>query len=449
MRLFRLRSRANANLQEVVSPIDAAYRWRFARCRSSLFAVVMGLRFRTFVFPPMKTMNSAARVWTINGDFVALQPTGVARYAREVTLALDALVGSRHLLTRGLEIRLVAPRLPEDLPLKTITVRVVPEFDKPRLPQFWVQAQLPNHVEGGLLSFCNLAPMFIRRHIVCIHDLHTWIMPESYGLLFRLAHRIVLPILGRNAACVATVSELSREYLGHYGIAAVNKTVVTYNGSDHALRWNARKSGLSLGARPFVLYFGRSQRYKNGELIWRIAPHLDDLGLDVYVVGALDSESVASFGPKIPGNVRLLGRISDDDLAKLFTHALCFLFPSRIEGFGLPAVEAMVHGCPVVASNAPCLPEVCGDAALFVDPEDDQGWVRQVRRLKLEADLRTALIARGRTRAGRFIWGRIAEQYLSLMQKIDSELCGVRDDSAALQQNCTNAKTPEVAVSKR
>ena len=259
---------------------------------------------------------------------------------------------------------------------------------------------------------------------------------------------LVLPILGRNAACVATVSELSREHLGHYGIAAANKTVVTYNGSDHALRWNARKSSLSLGARPFVLYIGRSQRYKNGELIWRIAPHLDDLGLDVYVVGALDSESIASFGPKIPGNVRLLGRISDDDLAKLFTHALCFLFPSRIEGFGLPVVEAMVHGCPVVASNAPCLPEVCGDAALFVDPDDDQGWVRQVRRLKLEADLRTALIARGRTRAGGFTWARIAEQYLCLMQEIDSP-CGQRAALSGAWTKPTNAETPELAVFNR
>jgi glycosyltransferase involved in cell wall biosynthesis len=391
-------------------------------------------RQRTFGISPIETMNLKPRVWTINGDFVTLQPTGVARYAREVTLALDALVGSRHVLTEGLEIRLVAPRPPKDLPVKAITVRVVPEFATPRLPQFWVQAQLPHHVEGGLLSFCNLAPMFIRRHIVCIHDLHTRIMPESYGLLFRLAHRIILPILGRNAACVATVSELSREHLAHYGIAAANKTVVTYNGSDHALRWNARKSVLSLGARPFVLYIGRSQRYKNGKLIWRIAPHLDDLGLDVYVVGALNSGSIASFGPKTPENVRLLGRINDDDLAKLFMHALCFLFPSRIEGFGLPVVEAMVHGCPVVASNAPCLPEVCGDAALFVDPEDDQGWVREVRRLKFEADLRTALIAKGRARAGEFTWARIAEQYLSLMHMIDSGLCCVHDGSAALDK---------------
>ena len=90
------------------------------------------------------------RRWTINGDFLALQPTGVARYAREVTMALDGLVAARHPLTAGLEIDLVAPREGrEPLPLKAIPLRILPEFGRPRLPQFWVQAQLPAAVPGG------------------------------------------------------------------------------------------------------------------------------------------------------------------------------------------------------------------------------------------------------------------------------------------------------------
>ena len=97
-------------------------------------------------------MSTTPRSWTINGDFVTLQPTGVARYAREVTLALDKLVSEQHPLAQGLAIDLVTPRPPVDLPLRRIPVRIVPEFDKPRLPQFWVQAQLPHHVAGGLLS---------------------------------------------------------------------------------------------------------------------------------------------------------------------------------------------------------------------------------------------------------------------------------------------------------
>ena len=236
--------------------------------------------------------------------------------------------------------------------------------------------------------------MFLRRHIACIHDLHTWIMPESYGRMFRWAHRVVLPRLGCNAAYVTTVSELSSRHLVHYGVVRPEKLVVTYNGSDHAKQWKPDRSSLAVGRRPFVLYLGRPQRYKNAELIWRIAPRLHEMGLDVYVAGAVNANMVAC-GSLESNNVRFLGRISDDDLAKVYSKALCFLFPSRIEGFGIPAVEAMMFDCPVVASSAPCLPEICGSAALYAAPDDAEGWVRQVGRLQLDADLRAKPRCRG------------------------------------------------------
>jgi glycosyltransferase involved in cell wall biosynthesis len=364
-------------------------------------------------------MRTELRTWSINGDFVTLAQTGVARYAREVTLALDALLAENHPLAADLALTLLAPRQPRDLPLRCIPTRVIPELTRPRLPQLWVQVQLPRHARGGLLSFCNLAPAFKRRHIACIHDLHTRIVPESYGRLFRLAHRLVLPMLGRNACRIATVSELSREHLIGQGVAPAGKIVVTYNGSDHALRWNAGVSRLQLGgSRPFALCLGRSQRYKNTELMWRLAPALDAMGLDIVIAGDIDGPTLASYGP-LPGNVRLLGRISDDDFAHALSRALCLLFPSRIEGFGLPAAEAMALGCPLVASMAPCLPEVCGQAALLADPDDSEAWIAAIRRLLDEPGLRASLIARGLQRAKAFSWRRIAETYLELMAEID------------------------------
>jgi glycosyltransferase involved in cell wall biosynthesis len=364
-------------------------------------------------------MRTPFRAWSISGDFVTLAQTGVARYAREVTLALDALVGDRHPLAADLDLVLLAPRQPCDLPLRCIPTRVIPELTRPRLPQFWVQAQLPLHARGGLVSFCNLAPVLKRRHIVCIHDLHTRMVPESYGRLFRLVHRIVLPVLGRTARRITTVSELSREHLVDHGVAPAAKIVVTYNGSDHALRWNAGASRLPRrGLRPFALCLGRSQRYKNTELMWRIAPALDAMGLDIVIAGDIGAATLDSYGPR-PGNVHLLGRISDDDFACALSEALCLLFPSRIEGFGLPAVEAMALGCPLVASTSPCLPEVCGKAALLADPDDTQAWIAAVRRLLAEPDLRAELSAHGRQRAKAFSWRRIAETYLELMAEID------------------------------
>ncbi|RWC98141.1 MAG: glycosyltransferase family 1 protein [Mesorhizobium sp.] len=373
---------------------------------------------------PWADRDAPRRRWTINGDFTTLRPTGVARYAREVTQALDALISERHPLCRDLEIDLVAPRpIAEPLGLDAIPVRVVPEFSRPRLPQFWVQAQLPWHVPGGLLSFCNLAPVALRRQIACIHDLHTRLMPASYGRGFRWAHRLILPALGRRAARITTVSQLSRSHLVEFGIAPDENIVVTYNGSDHAKRWDAARSSLTVDrGRPYVLCLGRrDQEYKNMRLLARLAPLLDEMGLDLWMPGDVDETTVLRYVPAMPGNIVLLGRISDDDLKKALEGALCFLFPSRIEGFGLPAVEAMASGCPVVASTSPCLPEICGDSALYADPDNVQSWAERVRLLMLNPALREWLVAKGSTRANSYSWRWIAWKYLELMVQVDAD----------------------------
>jgi glycosyltransferase involved in cell wall biosynthesis len=363
--------------------------------------------------------STSPRHWTINGDFIALKPTGVPRYAREVTLALDALITEGHPLTEGLSFDLVASRAADDFLLRNIPVKVVPEFNKPRLPQVWVQLQLPRHVKGGLLSFCNLAPIASGNHIACIHDLHTWLYPESYGRGFRLAHRLILPLLGRCTKYITTVSELSRSHLIEHRIAPAEKIIVTYNGADHAARWNANASSLQIGERPFVLCLGQNQPYKNMKLIWTIAPALDAAGLDVYMAGNISEETLNSFGGQRPSNLRLLGRISDDDLAKAFRSAVCFLFPSRIEGFGLPAVEAMVNRCPVIAANAPCLPEVCGAGALYAGPDDEAGWLEAIKTLRRDSGLRKEMSELGLRQASRYTWRGIAEIYLQLMTSAD------------------------------
>lgn len=360
------------------------------------------------------------RKWSINGDFLGIEPTGVARYAYEVTRALDVLICENHPLTRDLELDLVAPREPF-APLLSIPVRVVPELSRPRLPQYWVQVQLPAHVPGGLLSFCNLAPIRLTRHIACIHDLLTWLTPQSYSFSFRLAHRTLLPILGRRARLITTVSRLSRDHLVQHRIAPPRKIVVTYNGADHASRWAPDRSSLKLGLRPFVFCLGRKQRHKNAELVWRIAAALDTMGIDVYMAGELDRRAIATFGQVKPRNVRLLGPITDDDLAKALGKACCFLLPSRMEGFGLPAVEAMTRGCPVVASTSPSLPEICGDAALYAGPEDPDAWVAAISRLKADAQLRHRMVAAGYSCARAYSWRGVAETYLDLMLRVDRE----------------------------
>ncbi|RTM01455.1 MAG: glycosyltransferase family 1 protein [Hyphomicrobiales bacterium] len=364
------------------------------------------------------------RRWTINGDFTTLRRNGIARYAFEVTTALDALISEGHPLGRDLEIDLVVPRpLAEPLQLRTISVRVVPELNRPRLPQFWVQAQLPWHVPGGLLSFCNLAPVMLRRQIACIHDMHTRLMPSSYPRGFRWAHRLILPLVGRRAARITTVSQFSRNQLVGFGIAREEDIVVTYNGSDHAKRWDAGRSSLAVNrGRPYVVCLGRGdQEYKNMGLLAKLAPFLDEMGLDLWMPGDVDEATILRHVPEMPANIILLGRVNDHDFKKALEGALCFLFPSRIEGFGLPAVEAMASGCPVVASTSPCLPEICGDSALYADPDDIQSWAQHVRQLALDETLRKRMVGKGHARASSYSWRWIAWKYLELMVQVDAD----------------------------
>jgi glycosyltransferase involved in cell wall biosynthesis len=218
---------------------------------------------------------------------------------------------------------------------------------------------------------------------------------------------------------VTTVSQLSASHLVQYGVAPSAKIAVTYDGADHVKAWKSDRSTLTNeSGRAYVFCLGRTQSYKNVELMLSLAPHLDRMGLDLWMAGDIDIEGIAS-RPNAGRNIRLLGHISDDDFAYALKGALCLIFPSRIEGFGLPAVEAMTLGCPVIASTAPCLPEICGEAALFADPDNVPQWADAVRKLRDDPDLRADLIRAGLKQARRYSWRNIAITYLKLMAETD------------------------------
>ena len=175
-----------------------------------------------------------------------------------------------------------------------------------------------------------------------------------------------------------------------------------------------------------MLCIGRNEAHKNMRLIWNLARRLDALGVDIVVAGDLDPSRLDAETVGRPQNIRCLGRVSDGDLARGFADALCFLFPSRTEGFGLPAVEAMSCGCPVIASTSPCLLEICGGAALFADPDDETAWVDAVQSLLDRPELSQSLRQAGRARSERFTWRSTAITYLDLMMTVDRNRASAR-----------------------
>jgi glycosyltransferase involved in cell wall biosynthesis len=280
----------------------------------------------------------------------------------------------------------------------------------------WEQCELPLRARRPILSLCNVGPLAATEQIVCIHDANVFRSPESYTPGFRLFYRMFLPRLARRAARLATVSHASRREIARAFSLAEDDIAVLPNGHEHVLNWRPEQSAMRdvvSRFRPFVLMIGSKALHKNNSLVLGLAEAFEALSVDIVVVGG-EAPIFAHTPQGRAANVHFLGRVSDDDLACLYGRALCLAFPSRSEGFGLPLLEAMTLGCPVVASPIPSSLEVCGDSALFAALDDGESWLRSVERIAQSTDLRAELIGRGRVRARSFSWRQSAQGYLNL-----------------------------------
>lgn len=348
--------------------------------------------------------------FVINGRFFGQSLSGVQRYGREIVGALDSV-----LVESGRAAALALPRGADAPAFEAIARRPARMWGG----HGWEQIALPRGSGLPLLNLCNTGPMVHGRQVVCMHDTNVFDVPDSYRTSFRLFYAMLQPLLARRAAVITTVSQASASALAaRFGLDH-RRIAVLPNGHEHALAW-LRDDAVVLRhglVRPFVLLLGSLARHKNMGLLLRLAPALDTLGLDLVVAGGAGTVFAAAAGAQGP-NVRVLGSVSDDELAGLLAHALCLAFPSWTEGFGLPIVEAMALGCPVVASDRASLPEVCGAAALKAAPDDPGAWLGHMRALTDSRALRRELVERGRLQASRFSWVTSARRYLELMERL-------------------------------
>lgn len=348
--------------------------------------------------------------YIINGRFLGQPLTGVQRYATEVVRAIDDIITGR-----GGSAEVLAPQLERAPRYKSIRVHTSAFASG----YVWEQCELPLRARRPILSLCNVGPLAATDQIVCMHNANVFRSPESYALGFRLFYRAFLPRLARRAARLTTVSHASRSEIARAFSLAEDDIAVLPNGHEHVLNWRSEQSSLrdAVGAfRPFVLMIGSKALHKNNGLVLGLAAAFEAIGVDVVVAGG--EAPIFADAPQGRGaNVHFLGRVSDDDLACLYERALCLAFPSRSEGFGLPLLEAMALGCPVVASPIPSSHEVCGDSALFASADEGEAWLEMVERLARSADLRAELAGRGRVRARSFSWRQTAQGYLDLASR--------------------------------
>jgi glycosyltransferase involved in cell wall biosynthesis len=347
---------------------------------------------------------------TVNGRFLTRAPTGVDRFAAELLRAwLPHAAGSHSV--RAL------------MPGKS-SMRESHGLDRTQtkggalVGHAWEQLELPRHSRDSmLLSLCNTGPVARRRQLVVLHDAGTIANPATYSLAFRSWYRWMFGGLMRRAGIVATVSTFSAgELMKHVGARADGIELIQGAG-DHILRVQADTrviQRLGLAGRPYVLAVGSRTPNKNFSGVARAATLLGDLGCKVVAAGGSDARVFN--GVELDNeSLVLAGYVTDGELRALYEHAACFVFPSLYEGFGLPPLEAMLCGCPVVVSNRASLPEVCGQAALYCNPDDPVDIAAKLRRVLTSSLLQSELREAGYARAREFGWSRAATQLEELL----------------------------------
>ena len=247
--------------------------------------------------------------------------------------------------------------------------------------------------------------------VVTVHDIQYRHYPEYFHPLKLAWLRVNVPFAVRHSEVVTVPSQFVRaDVVGAFD-ADPGKVVVVPFGSEGLLVPSAGPafvSGVGL-ERPFFLFPGRSYPHKNHRFLveaWAPLAARADL-VFTGPAGPRDAEideAAARLG--VTEAIRRLGLVSRAELAALYEAALALAWPSRFEGFGVPVLEAMTAGCPVVASSATAIPEVVGDAGLLLSPDDTPAWTMAMERLLDDPALRGDLTARGRQRAAEFSWER-------------------------------------------
>ncbi|MGB7190601.1 MAG: glycosyltransferase family 1 protein [Acidobacteriaceae bacterium] len=351
----------------------------------------------------------------INGRFLTQPVTGVQRHARELIFTMDQMLASGELERPEQPVELLVPPTVRERPqLQYIKPRRGGRFSGHR----WEQLSLHAGCRGKVLfTPCGGAPLLHRDHVFVVPDAAVFATPgaytRAYGTWYRWHHRHAAKMPGLR---LLTVSEFSRQELArHLKIDAAQITVIPL-GHEHLLRIAPQPEVLAkLDLKPgeYILAVGSANPNKNyrGLLqafdILRRRLSREAKRSKLVVAGAVGI-STGAMGQQ--ENVVQTGYVSDGELRALYENAACFVFPSLYEGFGLPLLEAMALGCPVVSSNAASLSGLGEGAALLFDPASPEQMADSIERVMTDADLRKELSENGKRRAQQFRWEETARR---------------------------------------
>jgi len=295
----------------------------------------------------------------------------------------------------------------------------------------WEQFVLPAMSRGKVLfSPSNTGPLVVSKQVVTLHDVVPLDHPEWLNRKFAAWYRFLTPRLVQRVAHVITGSEFSKErILAHTKIDESRVTVIP-DGVDTRFRPIPQEEvfekldELKLPSRHYVLCVGSLEPRKNlARLLQAWSRIQASIPTDIWLVLTGKRGNARVFADAagldtLPPRVHLSGHVPDDVLPTLYAGALLFVFPSVYEGFGLPPLEAMAAGVPVLTGNRASLPEVVGDAGMMVDPYDVEAIAEGIKSLIEDTTLRAQLRAKGLDRARSFSWDSTAERTLAVLKDV-------------------------------
>ena len=341
----------------------------------------------------------------VNGRFLTQPTSGVQRFAREILAALDReLCQSPALRDRLGPIEVLVPQKVEAPGWRRLGLRHVPGGRG----HLWEQGTLWRASRDGVLaSLGNSGPLLHRAHVLCLHDANLWEIPQAYSARYRLWHRALRPRLARRAAALLTVSRHSATALAAQLHLAEDRFRIVANSADHMLRLpSAPGVPARYGLTPGGYFLSVGNRSPNKNLRGLIAAHAAcGSAVPPLVIVGGEVPGIATQATAGGGRIKMLGRVPDGDLRGLYEGASAFVFAALHEGFGIPPLEAMQLGVPVICACSGAMPEVLRDAPLWFDPNDKGDIARAMRAFAhLESGKRSAMVHSGQKQAQRYCW---------------------------------------------
>ena len=345
----------------------------------------------------------------INARFLTQDTTGVQRFAIEISRQLKKLYSR--------DIEFIAPR---NILHKELAVELDVKTIGNKTGHLWEQIDLPKYLKENnnplLLNLANTAPLFYKNKIVTVHDIAFLRFPQTFDWKFRLFYKLLIPKIIKNSKHTITVSEFSkREIIEFYETKSDNISVV-YNSTSDMFK-NIQKGYPD----KYILAVSSLNYQKNFHSLIKAFNLLQNQEIKLYLVGSInknfaDQELIKDIENN--KNIIFKGRVDDNELVTLYSNAVCFVYPSLYEGFGIPPLEAQSCGCPVICSNAASLPEVGGvDSVLYVDPYSVDDIKNQIDILLSDEDLQVELIQKGFKNIKRFSWEDSANKIINILER--------------------------------